>query len=71
MLPTMRTHTVAITLFTLLSTLVSAECCDQSGGLSGECDDGSDASPCCGVGKCNMFCCNCDGGKIQKTAPIN
>ena len=26
------------------------------------CDDLSDPTPCCGVGECNIFCCNCDGG---------
>ncbi|OQV11648.1 hypothetical protein BV898_14070 [Hypsibius exemplaris] len=25
------------------------------------CDDGT-TGMCCGVGRCNMFCCNCDGG---------
>ncbi|CAG7715727.1 unnamed protein product [Allacma fusca] len=23
--------------------------------------DGSHGTPCCGVGTCNIFCCNCDG----------
>ena len=27
------------------------------------CDDLSDPTPCCGVGVCNLFCCNCDGGR--------
>ena len=41
----------------------------QSGNLSGSkccgkspCKDGSDKYACCGNGKCNIFCCNCDGG---------
>ncbi len=26
------------------------------------CNDGTRGTPCCGVGRCNIFCCNCDGG---------
>nr|CAH0110888.1 unnamed protein product [Daphnia galeata] len=26
------------------------------------CNDGTRGTPCCGVGSCNIFCCNCDGG---------
>lgn len=37
------------------------------------CDDGSKPrglfSDCCGVGKCNIFCCNCDGGCKQAHTP--
>jgi len=32
-------------------------CCGKS-----PCKDGSDKYACCGKGKCNIFCCNCDGG---------
>lgn len=39
---------------------VSAHCCGYDN--TGHCADGTGATPCCGVGKCNFFCCNCDGG---------
>ena len=26
------------------------------------CDDWTKGTPCCGRGRCNIFCCNCDGG---------
>lgn len=26
------------------------------------CEDGSEGTPCCGQGSCNMFCCDCDDG---------
>ena len=26
------------------------------------CDDCSRITPCCGIGSCNIFCCQCDGG---------
>ncbi|KAH8398430.1 hypothetical protein KR215_001934, partial [Drosophila sulfurigaster] len=29
------------------------------------CRDLSANSPCCGVGSCDVFCCNCDGGCLQ------
>ena len=38
----------------------NAVCCRAGG--SGRCDDGTTGTPCCGYGKCNIFCCNCDGG---------
>lgn len=28
----------------------------------GLCGDGKFPGPCCGVGRCNIFCCNCDQG---------
>lgn len=57
------------TIFTLLVAVAPfalADCCykDDSTGL---CRDGSLASPCCGKGKCNIFCCNCDYGKVLNT----
>ena len=36
------------------------ECCYPD--MSGQCLDGSEATPCCGFGACNIFCCNCDDG---------
>lgn len=37
-----------------------ADCCKADD--CGHCDDGTKGTPCCGYGKCNIFCCNCDGG---------
>ncbi|XP_066267366.1 uncharacterized protein [Branchiostoma lanceolatum] len=51
-----------------------AECCDHTKkvctvrwlffktGCTKYCGDGTEPTPCCGHGKCNIFCCNCDGG---------
>ena len=30
--------------------------------VSGHCKDNPTCTPCCGYGKCNIFCGNCDGG---------
>lgn len=44
----------------LVPTNASADCCGAiCGGL---CKDCTKSTPCCGHGKCNIFCCNCDGG---------
>ena len=40
----------------------NADCCGPPFGGHMICDDGSETSTCCGVGPCNIFCCNCDGG---------
>ena len=40
----------------------SAECCRTS---HGQCADGTNGTPCCGVGGCNIFCCHCNGGCRQ------
>ncbi|GMR51253.1 hypothetical protein PMAYCL1PPCAC_21448, partial [Pristionchus mayeri] len=49
--PSMRLIDIAALL--LLTVLTAdAECCKKKGFLQG----------CCGNGKCNMFCCNCDDG---------
>ncbi|CAG7734546.1 unnamed protein product [Allacma fusca] len=39
---------------------VASECCELA--WKEECDDYEMGTPCCGVGSCNMFCCNCEGG---------
>ena len=41
-----------------------AECCSSA--KNGMCGDKWYPPPkyCCGVGDCNIFCCNCDGGCI-------
>jgi len=37
-----------------------SECC---GSMFGDvCADGTAGTPCCGVGRCNAFCCSCEGG---------
>ncbi len=38
----------------------SNACCTEN--ANGYCGDGSRGTPCCGQGRCNIFCCNCDGG---------
>ncbi|KAB2569026.1 Protein Diedel [Lasiodiplodia theobromae] len=61
------------TLMTILSTvapIVVAECCGAgfchkttpNCFTPNACADGAWATPCCGRGKCNIFCCACDGG---------
>lgn len=42
---------------------VLAKCCRSS--HLHKCDDGTDATPCCGTQKCNLFCCGCKGGKCR------
>jgi hypothetical protein len=44
---------------TLLPSVI-AICCKH--GPDDTCPDGSSSSTCCAHGKCNLFCCNCDGG---------
>ncbi|KZS90643.1 hypothetical protein SISNIDRAFT_488219 [Sistotremastrum niveocremeum HHB9708] len=44
---------------TMLTSGAQAECCDNSQALCADC---TQTTPCCGYGKCNIFCCNCDGG---------
>lgn len=39
---------------------VEALCCHTD--ANSKCNDGSNGTPCCGKGSCNIFCCNCDGG---------
>ncbi|CAG7785733.1 unnamed protein product, partial [Allacma fusca] len=45
---------------------VSGECCksDRIGDIwsLAACSDNTAATPCCAYGRCNFFCCNCDGG---------
>lgn len=44
-------------------------CCGGDG--SGICGDGStQGAGCCGVGPCNIFCCNCDGGDGSMLLPV-
>jgi hypothetical protein len=43
---------------TALLPLATAVCCTTNG----VCGDGTSPTPCCAHGKCNIFCCNCDGG---------
>ena len=57
----MRLLRIAIVLsaLALCSSASYAVCCNSSGSF---CADGTCATPCCGHGKCNIFCCNCDDG---------
>lgn len=50
-------------------TVAHSVCCscrwqpDPDGqGTEFACADHTACTPCCGVGKCSIFCCNCDGG---------
>ncbi|KAF1847617.1 uncharacterized protein K460DRAFT_279871 [Cucurbitaria berberidis CBS 394.84] len=45
---------------TAIIPLATAVCCQ--GPTTGSCGDGTNGTPCCAHGKCNIFCCNCDGG---------
>ena len=45
----------------LLTATVRAVCCEPD--PDGLCADGSEGTPCCGNGGCNIACCNCDGGE--------
>jgi hypothetical protein len=48
-----------------LPSAVDSVCCTTE--PSGWCADGYNPPfPCCGVGSCNVFCCNCDGGCRKK-----
>jgi len=43
-------------------------CCGSVFG--GTCADGTQGTPCCGRGSCNLFCCACDGGcRLEMPAP--
>lgn len=69
---TLKMHYLFYLSLTLSSaSLALADCCRvgpclPDPGLSciQKCGDGTDGTPCCGVGGCNIFCCNCDGGKL-------
>jgi len=52
-----------------IATSVAAECCKKPFAYD-YCDDGTLTSTfgCCGIGPCNIFCCNCDDGcRVAKT----
>ncbi|CAG7710875.1 unnamed protein product, partial [Allacma fusca] len=67
------TMATKVVLFSLLLATVfvvqtSSQCCGLdafaaffNGGAS-TCDDGTTGTPCCGYGRCNLFCCDCNGG---------
>lgn len=42
----------------------SPSCCKRL------CADGTIATPCCGYGPCNIFCCNCDDGTCCIGSPL-
>jgi hypothetical protein len=58
-----------------LAPSAKADCCnagtrdDDGGSHTGLCADFTKPTPCCGVGACNAFCCNCDGGCRKSTPP--
>ena len=51
-------------LFLLLSILgpASCKCCIALARHTGYCGDNTKMAACCGYGKCNAFCCHCQGG---------
>lgn len=50
------------------ASVANADCCGN--GFAGTCADGTVGTPCCGKGKCNAFCCSCDGGCRQSPSPV-
>lgn len=62
------TITIAILIALLTKHQIDAVCCGRltpcmSLDCKEKCSNTSvENSWCCGVGSCNMFCCNCDGG---------
>lgn len=48
----------------------AGECCLRAG-IGELCPDGTAGTPCCSHGKCNIFCCNCDGGCRMKNLPLS
>ena len=56
--------------FAVLLPFASAACCD--GAIDYKCGDGTPATPCCGYGQCNVFCCACKGGcrHLKRDVPI-
>lgn len=66
-------YTVLTIIAVVVSVLVQidqtdAECCSLA--INGMCADKIVGAFdfCCGVGSCNIFCCNCDGGCIDGTS---
>lgn len=65
-------HQICLVVLAGLGVLVSADCCPghikenmrPSCPSALYCDDGSCATPFCGVGKCNFAGCECDGGQL-------
>lgn len=53
-----------LVLFVLEFQQVSSACCHNTKETSTGrfCADGTSATPCCGHGGCNLFCCACDQG---------
>jgi hypothetical protein len=50
--------------------LVIAECCRISYN-TGRCKDNTGGTPCCGYGKCDLFCCKCiDGCRTSGISPF-
>lgn len=49
------------------SLIAEYRCVDEEGNTDGTCEyvlcnDGTESTPYCGYGTCNIFGCNCDGG---------
>lgn len=52
----------SVVFFVAAMAAADAVCCGPPLGGHITCDDGTETWTCCGVRKCNIFCCNCDGG---------
>ena len=55
---------LSVVLLQFLVEHVSSACCGAT--YLDQCGDGTYGTPCCGHGKCNIFCCHCRGGCRSK-----
>ncbi|KAA8619179.1 hypothetical protein Ptr902_03560 [Pyrenophora tritici-repentis] len=53
-------------LLLLLPTLALSACCYPD--IYTTCGDGTQGTPRCGIGNCNIFGCACDGGKFHSNS---
>jgi len=63
---------VALTIIGLMTLVALVDqtygaCCGATG-ISRQCGDGTNGTPCCGYGKCNFFCCKCQCRHGRKRA---
>lgn len=60
---------ISLSLMLASASVALADCCYPVCSTNGECHcaDGTPATPYCGVGKCNIFGCNCDGGMFSNS----
>ncbi|KAH7398653.1 hypothetical protein DE146DRAFT_782297 [Phaeosphaeria sp. MPI-PUGE-AT-0046c] len=63
----MRAFNTSLFALATLVAFVKADCCTPDQPFLSYCPDGSDSTPCCGRGSCNVFCCDCDDGCRTET----